>query len=151
VIRLIELSRQKALAFIRKTMLWATGGGALAGICVLVLAKPLARIAFSHNAAAVVPLLRCLSLFPLLCCINYILSSLVLIPFGFDKRQSQFLIVAGLVNVGIGCALIPHYGALGGVMAMIAIEILQIPGSVTILSRGGIGPLRATGCIQTPD
>jgi hypothetical protein len=80
--------------------------------------------------------------FPVLAAINYILGVLVLIPFGFDKVQSRFLIAVGLVNVAIGCALIPHYGALGGVLAMSLTEAFQILGSTTILSCGGIRMFR---------
>ncbi|MHB1701293.1 MAG: oligosaccharide flippase family protein [Acidobacteriaceae bacterium] len=143
MIRSIAESRDLALAFVRKTLIWGAGLGFLLGLSVLLLAKPLALLAFSHNAVAAIPLLRCLSLFPPLASASYILGVLVLIPFGFDKAQSRLLFAVGLVNIAIGFILIPHLGALGGVIAMSIIEALQILGSTLILARGGVNLLHA--------
>ena len=138
-IRLMSQSRDAALGFIRKTIERSAGVGLLVGLCIVVSAKPLAHIAFRQNAFAVVALVRWLSLFPVLAAINYILGVLALIPFGFDKSQSRLLLAVGMVNVGIGFIFIPRYGALGGVIAMNVIEVLQIIGSIVILVRGGVG------------
>jgi O-antigen/teichoic acid export membrane protein len=138
-IRLMSQSRDAALGFIRKTIERSAGVGLLVGLCIVVSAKPLAHIAVRQNAFAVVALVRWLSLFPVLAAINYILGVLALIPFGFDKSQSRLLLAVGMVNVGIGFIFIPRYGALGGVIAMNVIEVLQIIGSIVILVRGGVG------------
>jgi PST family polysaccharide transporter len=143
VIRLIGTSRRGAIAFLRKTLLGGAGLGALLGLSVLALARPLAHLAFSHNGPAVVPLLRCLSPFPLFASLSYILGVLILIPFGFDRAQSRLLFGIGLVNLAFGCVLIPRLGALGGVLAMSMIEALQIAGSFVILARGGVNLFRS--------
>jgi PST family polysaccharide transporter len=138
VIRLIATSRQQAVAFLRKTMLGGAALGSLLGLSVLAFARPLAHVAFIQHGPAAVPLLRCLSPFPLLASMSYILGVLVLIPFGFDRAQGRLLFSIGLINIAIGCILIPHFGALGGVLAMSVIEIMQITGSFAILVRGGV-------------
>jgi O-antigen/teichoic acid export membrane protein len=138
VVRLMAQSRDLALGFIRKTILRISGVACLVGGCVLLLAKPLALVAFRHDALQVVPLVRWLAVFPLLAAVNYVLGVLVLIPFGFDEAQSQLLLGVGVINVVVGCLLIPRYGALGGVLAMNVIESLQILGSTMILTRGGV-------------
>jgi O-antigen/teichoic acid export membrane protein len=138
IIRLIAQSKEQAIAFVQKMLQRGAAVGLLMGISVLLLAKPLAHIAFSHSTPAAVPLLQVLSFFPLFCCLNFIFGTLVLIPFGFDKVQSQFLIVVGLINVVLGCALIPFYGALGGVLTLCTIEMVQTIGSTVIVHRGGL-------------
>ena len=138
IIRLISQSKEQAIAFVQKVLQRGAAAGLLIGISVLLLAKPLAHIAFSHNTPAAVPLLQVLSAFPLFCCLNFIFGTLVLIPFGFDKIQSQFLIAVGLINVLVGCALIPYYGALGGVFTLCTIEVVQTIGSAVIVHRGGL-------------
>lgn len=138
IIRLISQSREQAVAFLRKMLRKGVAIGLLMGVSVLLLAKPIAHIAFSHNAPTAVPLLHVLSVFPLFCCMNFIFGTLVLVPFGFDKVQSRFLIAVGLINVVLGCVLIPHYGALGGVLTLCIIEVFQTVGSAVIIYRGGL-------------
>ncbi|WP_281245513.1 flippase [Granulicella pectinivorans] len=142
VIRLVSESKDLALLFIRKLMFWFMAVGLVGGSLLFLLARPIALFSFGHNAIAVVPLLRCLSLFPGLAAMTYMLSTLVLIPFGFEKVQSRLLLSVGVLNVGVGFLLIPHYGALGGVLAMTAVEAVQMVGGTWLLSRGGISIAR---------
>lgn len=151
IIRLIEQSKIMALALIRKTMLWSAGIGLVAGLALYITAKPIALIAFGHNAAEVIPMLRWLSLFPALAATSYSLSTLALIPFGFDRSQSQMLLTIGAVNVLIGLSFIPHFGAIGGVVAMSVIESLQIVGGIWLLARGGVAIFCSTWNIKPAD
>jgi polysaccharide transporter, PST family len=141
IVRLIAESRERALSFVRKVMRWGAGLGLLTGCGLFLTARSLAALAFGHEGSAVVPLLRWLSLFPLLAAMSYILSTLILIPFGFDRAQSRLLLAIGIINVAIGLAFIPHFGAVGGVIAMSAVELLQIVGASLILARGGVAVL----------
>jgi PST family polysaccharide transporter len=145
VIQLILQSKEQATMFLRKILQRGIAFGIVMGLSVLLTARPLAHVVFNQDLPPVIALLRVLSCFPLLCCLNFIFGTLILIPFGFDRIQSRFLISVGIMNVIVGCALIPHFGALGGVMAMCLIEMLQTVGSVLISYRGGVRIFHSIG------
>jgi O-antigen/teichoic acid export membrane protein len=138
VVRLVVESKSAALVFVRKTLFWSAGLASVAGIFLYVAAGPIAILAFAPNDAALLTLIRCLSLFPLLTVITYILATLVMIPFGLDKEQSRWLLAIGFLNLVLGVMVIPHFGALGGVICMIVIEALQSVGALAILLRRGV-------------
>lgn len=138
IVRMAVQSRDLALAFIRKILFWSACIALPSGMALFLLAKPLALFAFGRSAAEVVPLLRWLSIFPLLAATTYIVSTLVLIPFGFDKSQSRLLLSVGALNVVTGFLLIPRFGAIGGVIGMSIIETMQIVGGLWILASHGI-------------
>ncbi len=138
-IGLMAESRQRALRFIRGVMGAAISGGVLCGIGLLLGAEQLATLAFSHQAdQETFRLLRILALFPLISAVTYVYCVLLLIPFGFDKVQSRMLLAIGIVNVALGCLLVPRLGAIGGVWAMTVTELLQVLGSVWILRSKGL-------------
>lgn len=136
VVRLVAKSRGAAVLFLRATVRRGALLGLLMGLSILLLARPISSLAFGRAGSTVVPLVQALSFFPLFGCLNFILGTLVLMPFGYDREQSRFLIGAGLLNVVLGLLLIPRYGALGGVIGMSAIEALQTAGSALILYYG---------------
>jgi PST family polysaccharide transporter len=148
MIRLAIESRELALAFVRKILAWSICIALGSGIALFLLANFLADIAFGHSAAAVVPLLQSLSLFPLLAAVTYIISALVLMPFGFDGAQSRLLLGVGVLNVCIGFILITRLGALGGVIGMSIVEAVQLGGGLWLLASHGVflfGPSRKIG------
>lgn len=153
VIRLIGEARSRAIAFIRRTLAVAIAGGVFFGVVLAAGARPIASLAFSHQAnGTAVRLLQILALFPLLAAVNYILGVLTLIPFGFDKAQSHLLLTLGVLNVVLGFFFISRFGAIGGVLTMMITESLQTVGSTLVLTRGGVSllkpgtPLQESSC-----
>ena len=144
--RMIALRSQstiQALMFVRKMLLYAICAGVVIGLGLVFGAKQLAILLFSHQSnETVTNLLRLLALFPLLAALNYILGTLLLIPFGLDKVQSRMLLAIGAANVLLGFLLIPHLGALGGVLAMLATETVQMLGSIFMIRRYNINIFR---------
>jgi polysaccharide transporter, PST family len=138
VVRLAVQSRDLALGLIRKILFWSACIALPSGTALFFLAKPLALFVFGRSAAEVVPLLRWLSVFPLLAATTYIISTLMLIPFGFDKSQSRLLLGVGVLNVGTGFLLISWFGAIGGVIGMSIIEAVQVAGGIWILASHGV-------------
>jgi PST family polysaccharide transporter len=138
MVRMISDSRDHALAFIRKMIGCVAVIAFASGLAILGLAHPIAYIAFGRNALAVVPLIRMAALFPLVATLSAILGMLVLIPFGFERIQSQMLVSAGVLNVLMASVLIKMHGAFGGMVSMIAIEAVLIAGSSLVLIKNGI-------------
>jgi len=138
VVRMIAESRGEAATFIRKLIGRVAVIAFAAGVAILVLAHPIARVTFGRDALAVVPIIRLAALFPLVATLSAILGMLVLIPFGFEKIQSQMLVGAGVLNVLVASLLIKMQGAIGGMMSMIAIETLLIAGSALLLMNKGV-------------
>jgi O-antigen/teichoic acid export membrane protein len=138
VVRMIAESRGQAITFIRKLIGRVAVIAFAAGVAILALAHPIARVTFGRDALAVVPIIRLAALFPLVATLSAILGMLVLIPFGFEKIQSQMLVGAGVLNVLVASLLIKMQGAIGGMMSMIAIETLLIAGSALLLMNKGV-------------
>lgn len=139
MVALLSESRQEALRFVWRILRVATGGGIVIGLGLAFEAGPLAHLAFASRAdLLVIHLLRILALFPLLASMNYVFGTLLLIPFGIDKAQSRMLLMIGLSNVLLGLLLIPKYGALGGVTAMMITESIQVIGNVFLIRQNRI-------------
>lgn len=138
MISLLARSRERAIQFIRTSLLTGAALTGVFGIVILAFAPALAKIAFGHNAPAVVPLIRLLAPFPLLGVLNYILGTLVLIPFGFDKLQSRILLSVGVVNIALASVLIPRQGAFGGAISIIVMEFLQLAVMLVFITRQDI-------------
>jgi PST family polysaccharide transporter len=143
--RLIQTSREGALLFYRKTV---KVGGACAlaiGMALLLFASPIARIAFGSASGGIAPVLRVISAFPILAVITGSMGMLLFIPMGLEKGYSRLLLLVGVLNVLLGCALIPFFGAVGAASGMILMETFQMLGGWRLLKRSGINLLAATG------
>jgi PST family polysaccharide transporter len=138
VVRMMADSRDHALAFIRKLIVRVAIIAFAVGVAILALARPIAHVTFGRDALAVVPVIRLAALFPLVATLSAMLGMLVLIPFGFEKIQSQMLMGAGVLNVLVASLLIRSQGAIGGVLSMILIETLLVAGSTLVLMKNGV-------------
>lgn len=149
MVALLSRSKEQGLRFIRKITLAATCGGIVLGLGLFLKANTLAALAFAGQSnPTVIHLLYILALFPLLSSINYVFGVLILIPFGLDKQQSRMLLSIGAGNVLLGLVLIPHMGAIGGVIAMMITEVIQMLGSIWLIRKNKIFMLGAETPMQ---
>jgi PST family polysaccharide transporter len=147
-IRLVSQSKRDCLAFIRKTVGYGGALTAFAGIAIVALARPIGHAVFGHEVLAVLPLIRCAAVIPLLATIEWILGTLALIPFGCERAQSKLLAAVGVVNLALASLLISAYGALGGVISMVIIEVILVAGTLAVLFGRGIDIFRTNRCIH---
>jgi polysaccharide transporter, PST family len=138
-IALLKHSRAKALAFIRRSLLLALCCTVVPCALIAIFAGQIAAAAFGINGAVIAPMIQLLSIFPLICCVNAILSTQVLIPFGFDKWQSRLLLSIGIINVGFSSTLVAYWGAFGGVVSITVLEAVQFLLVAIFISRQDIG------------
>jgi PST family polysaccharide transporter len=126
IVRLIQVSRERALLFFQRTVSWGVAAG-------LVLAPVLFFFAS--------PVLRVVSLFPVLAVVTASMGMLLFIPFGLEKLYSRLVLAAGIANVVLCFILIPPLGAAGAATAMLLMETVLLIGGWYLLRRNGIGSL----------
>jgi PST family polysaccharide transporter len=144
VVRLLKESRERALLFFRRTMFGGVFIGFIVGLGLLLFARPIAILTLGRNAAGVVPVLRVVSLFPVLAVMTASMGMLIYFPFGFEKLYSRLLLAVGIANVVLCFTLIPFLGAVGAALAMIVMESLQLVGGWYLLRRNGVQLLSAS-------
>ncbi len=138
IIRLLSKSQELGLLFLRKTIVKGVAVGAVIGIVIFVAAPWLARLGFGIHAGDVIPQLRVLSVFPAITVITYCMGTLGFIPLGLEKSYSRLLLGVGLVNLVMAFLWIPHWGALGGAIGMVIMELFQVFAGWYLLRRHGI-------------
>jgi len=145
VVRLIKESREAAILFFRRILHGGVSAGIAVGLALFLFARPIAILAFSRNAAGVVPVLRVVSLFPVLAVVTASMGILIFIPFGLEKIYSRLLLAIGIANVVLCFILIPFLGAVGAALGMIIMESLQLIGGWYFLRRNGVNLLSQHG------
>jgi polysaccharide transporter, PST family len=138
VVRLSRQSQDLAIRFVRRTLKLGVTAGLVVGACFMVFAQPLTSLAFGRATVGAVEILRIISVFPSLIVVTASMGILIFMPFGLEKAFGRLLLLVGLVNVALGCALIPFMGAIGAALGMTIMEALQAVGGWYILRRHGI-------------
>ncbi len=121
---LANQSKERALAFVKKTLLWMGGITIVPSVMLLALAPWVALICFGKDGVASAPVIRWIALLPFIIAISNVLGIQTMIPFGLDRQFSRILIGAGLVNVAIAVPLIRLFGARGAGAAVLCTETL---------------------------
>lgn len=145
VVRLIKESREAAILFFRRILYGGVSAGVAVGLGLFLFARPIAMLAFSRNAGGVIPVLRIVSLFPVLAVVTASMGMLIYIPFGLEKIYSRLLVAVGIANVVLCFILIPFLGAVGAALGMILMEFLQLIGGWYFLKRNGVNLLSLHG------
>lgn len=106
--------------------------GAMMGLVAYVAAPMLVRTLLGPGYDAAVPVLRVMSLLPVLVAVNTVLGLYWAVPFGHERSFLVSIIAAGVTNVLLAIVLVPRWGATGMAAAAIAAEI------VVLASLGGV-------------
>ena len=97
--------------------------GAAFGLCAFFGASLLARVLLGPGYAPVAPVLRALSPLPLLVAVDTVLGLYWAVPFGHERALLRSALIAGVVNLTLALALVPHWGALGMASAVVSAEL----------------------------
>jgi PST family polysaccharide transporter len=138
IVRFVRESRERALLFFRRTVRWGVMAGVAIGLGLFFFSQQIAVLAFSRNAAGVVPVLKIVSAFPALAVVTASMGMLIFIPFGMEKIYSKLLLSVGVVNVVLCFTLIPSMGAVGAAFGMVLMEAVQLGGAWYLLRRNGV-------------
>ena len=135
---LVKESRQRAVRFVRKSLL-SIALPTFAGSLVILLCSPLlSRLAFGFVNATTNSTLRWISFIPFLVAISNILGIQTMVVFGYEKAFSRILMTAGVFNVALACVLIRVMGAPGAGAAVLATEFFIALAMLWYLRRVGI-------------
>ena len=132
---LVNESKERALAFARKTLIWVGGLTLVPSTVLLVLAPWVAVLCFGKAGLPSTSVIRWLSFLPFIIAISNVLGIQTMIPFGLDRQFSRILIGAGLFNVAIAVPLIRSFGARGAGAAVLITEALITLTMLLVLHR----------------
>lgn len=139
---LVQRSRASALQFARKTLAYMVPITLFPCLAILLLAGPVVVLCFGHGASGTIPVMRWISMLPVIIAISNVLGVQTMVPFGLDKQFSRILILAGLLNVILAVPLIRLYGAEGAGVSVLITETLVTLTMAIYLERHGLSIFR---------
>lgn len=142
---LASRSRSATLHFTTQSLKWIGGISFIVSLSLLLFAKPIMLACLGPNGAGSVAVARWLALLPFLNALSNVLGVQTMVVLGFEKQFSRILIVAGIVNVALGIALIRLLGAVGAGASVLVTETLIPLLIITSLSRHEIHILSLNG------
>lgn len=114
-----------AAALLARSMRVTAGLGVLIGVVTFVAAPLIIAILLGPGYEGAIPFLRALALLPPLVAVNTVLGVQWAIPFGRDRAFLGAVLVSGSVNFALAILLVPGYGAMGIIVALVGAEALQ--------------------------
>jgi PST family polysaccharide transporter len=107
---------------IRRSLIGVGLLGGVMGVTAMVGAPVLVHIILGADYPAAVPVLRLLGVLPPLVAVNTVLGIYWALPFGHERVFLGAIVAAGITNVVLAIALVPHWGAVGMAASAIAAE-----------------------------
>ena len=138
---LVQHSRAEAARLVRVGMGVMGLGGMLMGLTVFTLAPILVRILLGEGYEPAVPVVRVLSLLPLLIALSNVLGIQWMLPLGLDRLFNAIILGAGLVNLTLAVLLAPRFAHLGMAWAVVVSETFVILAMYFLLWRRALDPL----------
>jgi PST family polysaccharide transporter len=141
-------SRDLAVRFTSRILLWMGSISLLASFLLLVFARPVALLCFGHAATGSVPIIRWIAFLPFIVAVSNVLGVQTMIPFGFDRQFSRILIVAGVLNVSLAIPLIHLFAAQGAGASVLFTEIIVTIGMIAVLRHHNIQIYARENCLH---
>lgn len=135
---LASRSRDLALAFIRKSLVWIGVLSFAPSVLLLLFARPIALILLGKAAEGSVSPLRWIAMLPFIIAVSGVLAVQTMIPLGMEKQLSRIYVVAGISSLMFSLPLIHRYGASGGGAGVLIVEVCIVLAMWTVLKRNGI-------------
>ncbi len=135
---LVAQSRQNAIAFLRKSLLWIGALSFVTSLLLLIFASPVAGILFGKAASGSVEPLRWMAMLPFIISVSSVLAIQTMIPFGMEKPLSRIYIVAGVSSLALSLPMIHSLGATGGAVSVLIVEVCIVLAMGALLKRHAI-------------
>jgi O-antigen/teichoic acid export membrane protein len=137
VCSLAHRSRELAVNYLRKAMVVIGGITFFGGLIVIILAKPIVRIAMGSKYIASVPVLELMALTPFACAINNIYGTQGMLNFGMKPQYSRIIVLSAVLNNIILVPLCYWFKAPGAAAAALITEtIVTIMMGMALHGRG---------------
>jgi PST family polysaccharide transporter len=111
-------------------------GGVLLGVAVYLSAPFLVHTLLGREFGPAVPVLRFLSVLPLLIGVNTVLSTQWMAPLGMDRTLNRMILGASALNICLAVVLAPQYQQMGMAFAVVSAELFIGLAASLILLRG---------------
>lgn len=148
--RLLHERPDRAARLFRANAVVVGVGGVVLGAAVFLAAPMLVRILLGHELAPAVPVLRLLSVLPLLIGLNTVLCTQWMAPRGLDATINWIIAGAGVVNIVLACIFAPRFQAMGMASAVIVAESWVFLASLFVLYRQSTAKLELSA-LALPD
>ena len=136
--RLASQSRPAALRFAGRVARLLSLATLAISVTAFVAAPWIARIVLGHNAGGSVPVIRILSLLPLVVGLSNIFGTQIMVNFGLKKLLARILAAAGLLNIIVALLLVVPLKHAGIAIASLTTEVFVTAVMFAALRRQGL-------------
>jgi len=138
--RLVRTDRKRAERVARNSLFMLGGVGLMASTAIFFLAPVVVRVLLGAKYVDAIPVLRIMSLIPLLAAVSNLLGVQWMVPLGLERQMNRAIVAAGLFNVMLVPLLAPRFGALGAATAVVCAELVVTLGMYVTLRRLRLDP-----------
>ncbi|MFA6549425.1 MAG: flippase [Candidatus Margulisiibacteriota bacterium] len=121
---LIQISKDKALVFIRKILIISVAATFVVSLLLLVYAPQIVMLVLGDDYLPSIIVLRIMSFLPFIGCIGNVLGTQLMLNYGMEKIFAKIIVIAGLFNICLAFVLILLYGQNGLASSVIVTEAL---------------------------
>jgi len=130
-------SREAALPLLRKILFSISGLSLIASLLLFFCADMIIRIIAGHDYQEAAHALRFMAFIPLVGSINSVLGAQMMLPFGFSRAFSRFVLMAGIFNVVAIVPLVISLTSRGAALSFFFSECLLMVLMVVFLRKQG--------------
>lgn len=135
---LYKESREKAIAFLRKTVRYIGGLSLAASVGTFVLAEPIVHIIMGGSYEESILILRILSFFPFVVAMSNIFGVQTMVTFGMQSVFSRILMLSAVVNFILIFPLIYLWQGIGLSITVMLVESFVTITMYILLRKNGI-------------
>ncbi|AJJ10901.1 polysaccharide biosynthesis family protein [Yersinia rohdei] len=132
---LLVNNKEQAYALIRKIFYWQTALCLFIILFVVVFSKLITKIMFGEEYSEVAPLLILFSPVYFLILQSAALGNYILLPHGHKKAYTILPIASAIIHIPLCAYLASKYGAWGGIVSIVTVEVISLTLLVFILKR----------------
>lgn len=121
--KLLAESYQKFISFNRKLLKISFMIGMIISSTLFLFAEPIVKIVLGNEYSPSVIVLRIIAWLPLIIFLSNVFGIQTMLPLNYQKRFSQILFLAALINLMISFSIVPSYFEIGTAVSMLVTEI----------------------------
>jgi polysaccharide transporter, PST family len=149
VSQLASNSRAAAMRLARISIIVTVSAASLLSIALFLFAPALVHIFLGNRFQESIPIVRLMSILPVLFSLGTVIGIQLLIPFHFDRGFAVIYLFAGIVNILLAFLLVPPLQGEGMAFSVLAAEILVVISQITLVIRNKLNPFAQHNRLNT--
>ncbi|MCZ7611528.1 MAG: flippase [Ignavibacterium sp.] len=121
--KLLAESYQKFISFNMKLLKISVMIGIIISSTLFLFAEPIVKIVLGNEYSPSIIVLRIIAWLPLIIFLSNVFGIQTMLPLNYQKRFSQILFLAALINLMISFSIVPSYFEIGTAVSMLVTEI----------------------------